>query len=86
MWEEANPGFKADLQWGMDTSDWGQYASQLLTKFAAGEQMDTTYCAVEGVAFLADNGAVDSFVIFDTQDDNSFRLALENVINIITGE
>ena len=70
MWEEANPGFKADLQWGMDTSDWGQYTSQLLTKFAAGEQMDTTYCAVEGVAFLADNGAVvplDDYIAADPE-------------------
>lgn len=37
--ETANPGYKCDLEWGMDVSDWGEYASQLMTKFAAGEQM-----------------------------------------------
>lgn len=56
--ETANPGYKCDLEWGMDVSDWGEYASQLMTKFAAGEQMDITWCAVEGLAFLAENGAV----------------------------
>lgn len=55
---EKYPNAVVELDTGVDTGDWSEYAQRLLTQIASGERPDIIWMAVEGIRFLADNECI----------------------------
>lgn len=52
------PNASVEVDTGVDTGDWSDYAQRLLTQIASGEKPDIVWMAVEGIRFLADNECI----------------------------
>lgn len=57
-YKEMYPNATVNINYGVDTSDFNDYATRLLSQFAGGETIDILWMAVEGIAFLADKGVI----------------------------
>lgn len=57
-YKKMYPNATVNINYGVDTSDFNDYATRLLSQFAGGETIDILWMAIEGIAFLADKGVI----------------------------
>ena len=74
--KQKYPNATVEIDTGVDTGDFSEYAQRLLTQIAGGDNPDIIWMAVEGIRFLADN---DVIVPIDDYVENS--AALKEQIN-----